>query len=39
MTNLGLLMMNNGEAMTGKGKLARTAGSLDMQSPVDIYAN
>jgi hypothetical protein len=31
-------MMNKGEAMTGKGKLARTAGSLDMQSPVKIKA-
>jgi hypothetical protein len=33
MTSLGLLMMNKGEAMTGKGKLANTAGSFDMQSP------
>jgi hypothetical protein len=35
MTSLGLLMMNKGEAMTGKGKWASTAGNLDMQSPVD----
>jgi hypothetical protein len=36
---LGLLMMNKGEAMTGKGRLARTACSLDMQSPVVRKAN
>jgi hypothetical protein len=30
MTSLGLLMMNKGEAMAGKGRLASTGGSLDM---------
>jgi hypothetical protein len=30
-TSLGLLMMNSGEAMTGKGTAARAAGSLDMK--------
>jgi hypothetical protein len=30
-----LLMMNKGEAITGKGRLANTAGNLDMKSPVD----
>ena len=29
-TNLGLLMMNSGEPMTGKGTAASAAGSLDM---------
>jgi hypothetical protein len=33
MTNLGLLMMNKGEAITGNGKLAKTAGNFDMGSP------
>jgi hypothetical protein len=30
MTNLGLLMMNRGEAIAGNGRLARMGGSLDM---------
>jgi hypothetical protein len=34
MTNLGLLMMNKGDAITGNGKLAKTAGNFDMKSPV-----
>jgi hypothetical protein len=34
MTSLGLLMMNKGEAMTGNGKLASAAGSVDMRSPI-----
>jgi hypothetical protein len=32
-TNLGLLMMNKGEAITGNGKWASTGGNLDMKSP------
>jgi hypothetical protein len=32
-TNLGLLMMNKGEPMTGKGKLAKAGGSFDMLNP------
>jgi len=31
-----LLIMNKGEAMTGKGKLAKAAGSFDMRSPVRL---
>ena len=38
MTNFGLLIMNKGEAMTGKGKLAKAAGSFDMRSPVILKA-
>jgi hypothetical protein len=38
MTNFGLLIMNKGEAMTGKGKLAKAAGSFDMKSPVILKA-
>jgi hypothetical protein len=34
MTSFGLLMMNKGEAITGKGRWARAAGNLDMKSPV-----
>jgi hypothetical protein len=36
MTSLGLLIMNKGEAMTGKGKWAKAAGSFDMRSPVRL---
>jgi hypothetical protein len=32
-TSLGLLMMNRGDAMTGKGRFAKTGGNLDMGSP------
>ena len=32
-TNLGLLMMNKGEAMTGKGRWAKAAGSFDILNP------
>jgi len=30
---VGLLMMNKGEAIAGKGKWPRTEGNLDMKSP------
>jgi hypothetical protein len=36
MSILGLLMMNKGEAMTGKVKFARTAGNLDMGFPIFV---
>jgi hypothetical protein len=37
MSILGWLMMNKGEAMTGKVKFARTAGNLDMRFPVFVF--